>query len=168
MTRVIQLPSSDNGARHSQVPFVAPAAPAVRTDTIYVLFTTVEDTPAAVRVADEFAGSLGAPITIVHFRAVPYALAVEEADGISPIETEAFANRLRAAGRNIKLLVYLCRDELRTVTSAFKPHSLIVIAGRRSWWPTHAERLRRALEAAGHFVVFVDPSEHAAEEASHA
>jgi len=148
---------------------LATPTPAVRTDAIYVVFTTLDDTLSAVRVADEFAGSLGVPITVVHFRTVPYAVPVEEAGGISPIETELFVKRLRATGKDVQLRVYLCRDELRSVPSAFKPHSVIVIAGHRSWWPTHAERLRRALEAAGHFVVFVDPSEHAAEkEASHA
>jgi hypothetical protein len=41
---------------------------------------------------------------------------------------------------------------------AFKPNSLVVIAGRRGWLPTQSTRWRRALEAAGHFVVFVDTS----------
>ena len=55
--------------------------------------------------------------------------------------------------------VFLCRDEEKTIPYAFKPHSLVVIGGRHSWLPTRAERWRHALEAAGHFVVLVDPSE---------
>jgi len=42
--------------------------------------------------------------------------------------------------------------------SVFKPHSLIVVGGRIGWLPTRPERMRRMLEAAGHFVMFVDAS----------
>jgi hypothetical protein len=48
----------------------------------------------------------------------------------------------------------------QVIPSAFRSHSLIVIGGRPSWWPTRPERCRRLLEAAGHFVVFVGEGEH--------
>ena len=40
----------------------------------------------------------------------------------------------------------------------FKPNSLVVVAGRRGWWPTQSNRWRRALEDEGHFVAFIDTS----------
>jgi len=36
---------------------------------------------------------------------------------------------LRTEGVNARVRVYLCRDERRTIPFAFKPHSLIVMAG---------------------------------------
>jgi hypothetical protein len=136
------------------------ASATMRTDVIYVVYTTVDATLVAVDVADRLARGLTAPIDLVHFRRVPYAVPVEVPGGISPIQTEAFVHQLRARGIDVRLRVYLCRDERRTVPFAFKPHALIVLAGTRSWWPTETERMRRALEAAGHFVIFVDPAEH--------
>jgi hypothetical protein len=79
--------------------------------------------------------------------------------GISPVETDVFIERLRAEGLDVRVNVYLCRDEHRAIAAAIKPHSLIVIGGRRSWWPRESERWRRMLEAAGHFVVSVEKSE---------
>jgi hypothetical protein len=59
-----------------------------------------------------------------------------------------------------RVRVYLCRNARRMLPWAFKPRSLIVMAGRHRWWPTEAERWRRALEAGGHAVVFVDTAGH--------
>jgi hypothetical protein len=142
--------------QETYAPGVTPGAPAICTEAVYVVYTTVEETFAAIRIADDFARTLGVPITVVHFRTVPYVLPLERPNGISPIETEEFVERLRAEGLNANLHVYLGRDEQRTMPSVFEPHSLIVLGGRPSWLPTRSERTRRMLEAAGHFVMFVD------------
>jgi hypothetical protein len=140
-------------------PFLSPSDPAIRTDAVYAVYTSIDDTLAAARVAANFAEALGVPVTLVHFRTVPFALPVDEPTGMSPVETDEFRARLRAEGLDIRVRVHLCRDDRRAIPIAFRPHSLIVVAGQRSWWPTRSERWRRTLEAAGHFVVFVDKSE---------
>jgi hypothetical protein len=141
-----------------------PGAAAIRTDRIYILYTGVEQTLAAARVAGPFAEALGIPLTVVHFRTVPYPLPLDGPAGISPIETAEFLRRLRGYGFDAQIRVFLCRDDQQVMPRALNPHSLVVLAGRRSWWPTRVERSRRTLEAAGHFVVFVDAAyvqEHA-------
>ena len=135
---------------------------AIRTDAVYVVFTSIEDTLAAVRVAGDFAKALGVPLTLTHFRTVPFALPLDKPGGLSPIETDVFLTRLRAEGLDMRVHVHLCRDERRAIPLAFKPQSLIVVAGRRRWWPTESARWRRMLEAAGHFVLFVDTAEYGA------
>ena len=162
MTEIIQL-----SAAIERVPSPASLGqtPALRTGEIYVIFTTVDDTLAAVRVAARVGRAMGAPLTLIHFRRVPYPLAVDQPAGPSPIETDWFVRRLRAEGIEIRARVFLCRDERRVFPMALRRHSLVVVGGRRSWWPTRAERRRRALEAAGHFVLFVDPVEHGARHA---
>jgi len=156
MSQIIQLPASAAG----RVDLLALKrdSPPIRTDAVYVVHTSIEDTLAAVSVADRLAKAMSVPLTLIHFRTVPYQLPVDGPDGVSPVETDAFAERLRAEGFDVRVRVYLCRQERRTFPMAFKHHSLIVLAGRHRRWPTDAERWRRWLESAGHFVVFVDTS----------
>jgi len=140
--------------------------PALRTDAVSVVYTTVDDTLEAARVGAELANALGVPLRLIHFRTVPPQVPVDALGGVSPLETKDFIQRLRTLGIDARVRVYLCRDETSTIDFAFREHSIVVIGGRSSWLPTRAERWRHALEAAGHFVMFVDPSEH--KERSHA
>jgi hypothetical protein len=132
--------------------------PPIRTDAVYVVFTSIDDTLAAMPVAHDVANALAVPVTLIHFRTVPYLLPVDAPTGVSPVEIDGFIERLRAEDPGVRLRVCLCRDERRAIPLAMRPHSLIVVAGQRQWWPTSAQRWRRRLEAAGHFVVFVDTS----------
>ena len=147
MIEVIQLAQPSAERRH------------IRTDAVYTVFTTIDDTLAAMRVAVPLAKAMDAPLTLIHFRAVPYPLSVDAPAGLSPVETDAFAQRLGAEGLDVRVRVLLCRQERRAIQFAFGKHSLIVIAGRHGWWPSASERWRRWLESAGHFVVFVDPED---------
>jgi hypothetical protein len=153
MNDVIQIASFVDGSGSRILEL---GAPVVRTDTVNVVFTTAEETLAAVRVAAAIGKALAVPLTLIHFRAVPYSLSLDAPAGVSPVEPDAFVERVRSEGIDVRVRVYLCRREERVLPMAFKRHSFIVIGGRRSWWPTASERLRRRLEAAGHFVVFVE------------
>ena len=146
------------------------AARALRTDAVSVVYTTFEDTLEAVRVAADLAQAMQVPLRVVHFRTVPVQIPVNHPDGLSPVETDTFVARLQQEGiTTARVRVYLCRDEATTIPFAFRPHSIVVIGGRRSLWPTRAERWRRTLESAGHFVMFVDSSDHQGhEERAHA
>jgi hypothetical protein len=140
--------------------------PVVRTDAVYVLFTSLDETIAAAKVARGLAQTMGVPLTIVHVRAVPYPLAVDAPTGVSPAETEEFKKRLKAEGIEARVQVYLCRDAKKILAAAFKKHSLILIGGHDSWIGSATARLRRSLEATGHFVVLVDDGSN--QEHSHA
>lgn len=158
MKQTIQFVSTAAKAPGSSLP--AFTGPAIRTDAVHVVFTSIEETLAAVRAAGDFAKALDVPVELIHFRAISCALSTDEPCGMSPVETEAFLARIRVEGLDVRVRVCLCRDERRAAQVAFKGHSLIVIGGRRSWWPTSSQRVRRMLERAGHFVVFVDPVEY--------
>src|SRR5262245_56574749 len=108
MSQVIPLTAS-----HGRPAVAIDDAVAVRTDTVHVIFTTPRETLVAVRVAAALGHSLAVPLTLVHFRAVPYPLAVERPAGVSPIETEAFAEALRREGIDVRVRVCLCRNERR-------------------------------------------------------
>ena len=128
----------------------------IRTDRLYLLYTGIEQTLGAAHVAAPFADALGVPLTVVHFRIVPYPLPVDGPTGLSPIQTAAFLRRLRQDGSDPRIRVYLCRDDQQAIPRALKTHSLVVLGGRRGWWPTRAERFRHVLETSGYFVIFID------------
>jgi hypothetical protein len=161
MSQVIQLaPPSTSAAGPINRGPIEHDVPAIRTDGVYVVFTAIDETFAAVRIADRLRRTMGVPLTLIHFRVVSYPLSVGEAPGMSPTETAAFVEHLRAEGIDARVRVFLCRNERRAIPLALKQRSLVVVAGRPSWWPTRSERWRRRLEAAGHFVVFVDMGEN--------
>src|SRR5579884_494977 len=106
MTEVIQLST----AFEQPSAVTSRAEPVgVRTDAVYVVFTTPDDTVAAARVAASFAGAMSVPVTVVHFRSVPYPLSIDAPVGISPVETDSFVARLESEGVHVRIRVFLCR-----------------------------------------------------------
>ena len=69
--------------------------PAIRTDAVYVVYTSIDATLAAVRVGGGFAHAMNVPVTLIHFRTVPYGLPADAPCGISPVETEAFRSAFK-------------------------------------------------------------------------
>lgn len=125
-----------------------------------MLFTSADETLAALRVAGDLARAMDGTVRLVHLRSVPFGAPVEAPTGRSPAETDAFLDRVRREGIDVQVDVYVCRDARRAVPLVFKDHSLVVIGGRHHLWPTQAERWRRLLEAEGHFVLLVDEASH--------
>jgi hypothetical protein len=123
---------------------------------VYVVFTSVEETLRAVRVAARFARALHAAITIVHFRPVPFGAPLEAPSGLSPAEADEFTSRLETEECQAAVRVCVCRDARPAIRSVLEGAALVVIGRRRHWWPTAADRWRRTLEAAGFIVVVVD------------
>ena len=134
--------------------------PLVRTDAVHVVFTSYEETLAAARVGHRIAMAMSVPLKVVHFRSVPYGMAVDHPAGLSPLETDGFIQHLRHEGIEAHARVYLCRHERRAIPMAFKRRSIVIVGGRHRRWPTAETRLRQHLEAAGHYVMFVDMRDH--------
>ena len=130
--------------------------PSIHTDAVYVVYTTLDETLRALHAARGFAEAMQAPLTLLHFRIVPYPLPVEVPAGTSPVPTQEFAERLAQENLSPEIYVHLCRDERVAIPAALQPHSLVVIGGSSHWWQRSAERWRRILEAAGHFVMVVE------------
>ncbi len=129
----------------------------VRPSDVYVLFTSLDGTLAALRVARDLAASLStSTVRLVDFRVIQIGAPVEAPTGRSPIEADGFLDRVRAEGIDVRVNVYVCRNASCAIPHVFTDHSLIVIGGRHRWWPTRATRLRRMLEDHGHLVVFVE------------
>src|SRR3984885_5180006 len=121
---------------------------------IAVVFTSVESTLAALKEAGRLASSLSARITLVVPQVVPYPLPLET----PPVLVEFNENRFRVMASEspveTSVQVYLCRDRFETLRSVVKPGSIVVLGGRKRWWPSKDERLARQLRRAGYEVLF--------------
>jgi hypothetical protein len=160
VTEIIQLESFTRGRTAGRPEPEHHVPSEIVTDAVYVVYTTIPGTLAALRVAGVVSRAMGVPLRLIHFRTVPSPLPVDAPTGLSPIETAEFANQLRAERYDVSLHVYLCRDARAAIATSLRRGSIVAIGGNRSWWPTEGDRWKRWLEAAGHFVLFVDSVEH--------
>ena len=129
-------------------------APADNKLNISVVFTSVESTLAALKEAGELANSLGARITLLVPQVVPYPRPLES----PPVLLEFSENRFQVLASQspveTTVQIYLCRDMLETLTTVLSPGSIVIVGGRRKWWPTKEEALARQLRRSGYEVIF--------------
>jgi hypothetical protein len=123
---------------------------------VFVIFTDTPGTLAALQMADRLAKRLEARLRLLMPYEVPYTLPLTE----PTVAVEFLEGQLRTLACQIPMEItahlYLCRDKRRTLRVVLKPRSLIVVGGRKRWWPTPAQRLARALSKDGHHVVFAE------------
>jgi hypothetical protein len=145
-----------------------PARPSVSWETaeglgsgrpeVNVIFTDPQATAAALKTAGSLARDLGACIRVRAAIAVPYALPFDKPP-VSVRFTEGLLSdlvcRLELGPFEPSVHLYLCRDQVETLLQALRPNSLVVIGGRKHWWPTAERRMARALRSKGHRIVFV-------------
>lgn len=122
---------------------------------IVVIFTSVDATVAALKRAGTLAESLGARITLVSPQVVPYPLPLTSPPVLLDFQEKRFREIAAESPVDIRVQLYLCRDELDTLKKVLRPHSLVIIGGRRRWWPTREQKLARKLQK-GHEVIFAE------------
>src|ERR1039457_6929308 len=135
-----------------------PARPSVSWETpeglgprrleVNVIFTDPQATVAALKTAGSLARDLGACIRVRAAITVPYALLLEKppvsADFIEKFLSDLVC-RMELGPFEPSVHLYLCRDQVETLLQALRPNSLVVIGGRKHWWPTAERRMARAL-----------------------
>jgi hypothetical protein len=133
---------------------------------VNVIFTDQTSTAAALAVAQSFARELGAHIHLQFAVEVPFPLELERPGVSVPFLQEQLSKVLADVekdGVEARAHLYLCRDRVHALQHALKPNSLVVIGGRKRWWPTPEGRIARALRARGHRIIYVDSKAPAAE-----
>lgn len=122
---------------------------------ISVVFTSVNPTLAALQKAAGLATRLAARITLLAPQVVPYPRPLE---GSPESVWQARRFHVNTEDGPIEMRVQLCpcRDRVQALISVLKQHSLVVLGGRKRWWPTWETRLARALRRAGHEVIVVE------------
>jgi len=133
------------------------AEPDVREVEVNVIFTRPRDTLAALETARGLASEIGAQIRVLVAQVVPYPLPLDK----PPVPVAFTERRFDALASNAapetRVQVCLCRDRWQTLRDFIRPGSLLVIGGKKRWWPTPEQRLARRLKAEGHQVVFTVP-----------
>jgi hypothetical protein len=126
---------------------------------VNVIFTDQASTAAALGVAQSLARDLGARIHLHFPVAVPFQLPLES-PGVSVSFLQEQLRKVLADlekdGFEPRAHLYLCRDRVQALRQALRPNSLVVIGGRKHWWPTPESRITRALQAEGQRVICVD------------
>ena len=121
---------------------------------VVVLYTTVQETLKALKMAAHFAHDLSARIRLLVLEVVPYPLPIDQPDVTLPFTQQRFRTLAESASIETKVDVHLVRDPLRTIDSVLEPHSVVVLGGRCPWWPTAQGRLAKQLKRTGHMVVY--------------
>jgi hypothetical protein len=121
---------------------------------ITVVFTSVEDTLSALKEAGTLADRLGARIELVVAQIVPYPLPLTSPPVLLDWNERRFRVIAGDSAVETKVSLYLCRDRVETLLATLRPESVVVLGGRKRWWPTTETRLARALRRAGHEVIF--------------
>ena len=134
---------------------------------VNVIFTDVQSTAASLKFAQSFARELGASISLRAAVAVPFQLPLDQPQISVAFLQDAMRElvaQLKSETFDPTIHLYLCRDRVWALSQVLKPNSLVVIAGRKRWWPTAETRMARALRAKGHRVIFVDSKTRSASE----
>jgi len=122
---------------------------------VFVPYTSVEMTKAALQKAVALTGNLNAHITLFAAQVVPFPLPLYQSS-VSPAFLE---QRLLAiageAGGSIDVQVILARDLELGIQRVLPPNSLVMVATKKRWWPSLEAKLARTLVRAGHSVALV-------------
>jgi hypothetical protein len=123
---------------------------------VVVVCSSMEATRTALRKAETLASQLSAQITLVVPQTVPYPLPLMS----PPVLLDFTERRLRALASDspvaVVIRIYLCRDRFEALDMVLKPCSLIVLGGRKRWWPTAEKALARRLRRKGHEVILTE------------
>jgi len=124
---------------------------------VHVIFTSFPRTRTALAAAASLAAGLDVRVTILAAQVVPYPLSLEE----PPVAVDFTEQKLwqmateQPSGAAVSL--YLCRDREDTIRQVLRPESVVVIGGRKWWWPSEESHLARTLRRDGHRVILASP-----------
>ena len=123
---------------------------------VNVLYTAHARTLAALKTAAQLAANLGTCPKVLRLYAVPYSLPLEKPAVPIGFLEEQIRALARQSPTEITARIILCREPRAILRQILPPHSLIVMGGKKRWWPTREQRLASALRKDGHEVIFVD------------
>src|SRR5262245_41801148 len=112
---------------------------------IVVIFTSVEATIAAIKTAGRLAEHLDGRITLLAPLVVPYPLPLTRPPVPLNVQEKRFQEIAKESPVDIQVRLYLCRDPLETLRMVLGPHSLVIVGGRKHWWPVREKNLARKL-----------------------
>lgn len=129
------------------------AIPALAVDVIY---TSDAGTQGALGKAWALAQDLGAHVRLVLIYAVPCTLPLTAPAVSLPFLQDKLTRLAGGFLGEASVHIFLCRNASQALSDVLAPASLVVVGGRRRWWPSKEERLESRLKKLGHRVIFVE------------
>jgi len=120
---------------------------------VHVIFTTFPRTRAALAAAASLAAGLQARVTILAAQVVPYPLPLEEPPVAIDFTEQKLWQMAAEQESGAAVAIYLCRDREETIRQVLRPESVVVLGGRKWWWPTEETHLAKILRRDGHRVI---------------
>jgi hypothetical protein len=131
-------------------------SPVITDLQVVIPHRTPEQTRAALKYSANLAGDLSVRLRLIDVHVVPYGVAIDTPT-VNPKHLE---RRLRQLAQEstlpVSAEVVYARDWEQGFRRSLAPGSLIVMAMRRSWWPTKDKRLAARLRNLGHQVMWVE------------
>ena len=121
---------------------------------IVVLHTRISETLHALKTAAQLAQDLSGRIRLLVLEIVPYPLPLHRPDVSLPSTQRRFRTLAENTAIETAVDIHLVRDPQKALESVLEPHSIVVMGGRRTWWPSAHSRVAKRLERQGHQVVF--------------
>jgi hypothetical protein len=122
----------------------------------HVISTSHAATLAALRWVARLGTRLGTRPIVLMFYVVPYTLPLDW----RAVPQGFLEGRIRALKAetpvDFSVRIYLCRNSKECLRHVLRPGSLVVVGGKKRWWPTDEQRLAGRLRKQGHQVFLVD------------
>ena len=120
---------------------------------LVVPFTDRRLTQTAIAAASRLGKGLRAVVRLVRIETVPWRCDLDH----PPVALDFLRSQLKSYRSALPMQreVRLARGFVEGLMSTLTANSVVVLATKRRWWPTRAERLAAILERAGHRAVLV-------------
>ena len=123
---------------------------------IYVIFTDIIGTRAALLAATRLAYGLDLPLSLLAARSVPYPLPLESPPVSVEFTEHAMCSLVSDLDAEIAVQILLCREPQEALRDALGPEALVVIGKGKGWWRSRYRNLARRLRADGRHLVLID------------
>lgn len=124
---------------------------------VTVISTNWEGTQAALRLAGKLVKDLGARITLLAVHEVPFHFPLEKPPvsmGFLERNQTCLVYESEVHADEVSVEVVLCRNRKECLKRSLKPHSLVIVGGKRRRWMNKARELKQWLESLGHQAVY--------------
>src|SRR5262245_47443789 len=122
---------------------------------VYVVFTDLKGSAAALKAAAELTANLEIDLAMVAMQTVPFALPLSDPPISLDFKLFQILDLIELTGLHVQATIYLCRDEAETLLRILPPTSLVVMGLKKSRLPSRVKHLAGVLERHSHQVLRV-------------